>query len=67
MIDTEQNKQNKVLLIFVKVKKAQLFVISLPDTAFKEDYMVHTWLFPYFMWPVLESSNLCLLHYLPSV
>lgn len=39
MIDKEQTK---VLVILVRVKKAQLFVISLPDTAFKENFMVHT-------------------------
>lgn len=42
IIDKEQNKQKKVLVILVRVKKAQLFVISLSDTAFKENYMVHT-------------------------
>lgn len=35
MINKEQNKQKKVLVILVRVKKAQLLVISLSDTAFK--------------------------------
>ena len=41
MTDKEQNKQNKVLLILVRVKKPQPFMISLPDTAFKENYMFY--------------------------
>lgn len=41
-------EQNKVLVILVRVKKAQLFVISLPGTDFKENYMVHTWIFSIF-------------------
>lgn len=67
MTDKEQNKQNKVLLILVKVKKCQHFMISLPDTAFKENYTFYEWSFfhilcnQYDSLPISAFSITCLL------
>lgn len=61
MTDKEQNKQNKVLLILVRVKKTSLLwshcqtLLSRKITWYISDF------FPYFVWPVLQVSNLCLL------